>query len=144
MIKLVSDTQRKKNIEKEYQTLLVSELILATMNKDKKSKQIKSTFKQYIESLTPKQRTEFDLEYIELLLSELRLAAQTKDEIAVEQIANAASKNYKDLLIESLKDPKEAIGYLNAILEDYKYDDEESQRLLLAALEDIAASFTSK
>lgn len=50
----------------------------------------------------------------------------------------ARSKNYKDLLIESLKDPKEAVGYLNAILEDYKDNDEESQRVLLAALKDIA------
>lgn len=48
------------------------------------------------------------------------------------------SKNYKDLLIKSLKDPKEAINYLNAILEDYKPEDKESRKLLLAALRDIA------
>lgn len=48
-----------------------------------------------------------------------------------------ASKSYKELLIESLKDPKEAVGYLNAVLKEYK-DDEESQRVLQAVLKDIA------
>lgn len=48
------------------------------------------------------------------------------------------SKKYKELLIESLKDPKEALGYLNAIMEDTKDQSEESQKVLLLALKDIA------
>ncbi|MFZ5953963.1 MAG: hypothetical protein ACOYT8_02555 [Candidatus Dependentiae bacterium] len=50
----------------------------------------------------------------------------------------ARSRNYKDLLIESLKDPTEAVGYLNAILEDYKDNDEKSQIVLQVVLKDIA------
>jgi len=51
----------------------------------------------------------------------------------------ARSKNYQDLLIESLKDPKEALSYLNAILEEcYDCDEKESQKLLLLALSNIA------
>ncbi len=48
------------------------------------------------------------------------------------------SRKYKELLIESLKDPKEALAYLNAILEEARDESEESQKLLLFALKDIA------
>lgn len=50
----------------------------------------------------------------------------------------ARSKKYKDLLIESLRDPHEAIAYLNAILEEIKMDDPESQKMLLIALKNVA------
>jgi len=51
----------------------------------------------------------------------------------------ARSKNYQDMLIESLKDPKEALAYLNSILEEcHDCDEEESQKLLLLALNNIA------
>lgn len=49
------------------------------------------------------------------------------------------SKNYQDLLIESLKDKDEAIAYLNAVLDEYKSNnDEESRKLLLTALKNVA------
>lgn len=48
------------------------------------------------------------------------------------------NKNYKDFLIEPLKDPEEAVAYLNAALEEYRDDDEESKKVLLAVLKDIA------
>lgn len=48
------------------------------------------------------------------------------------------SQNYDELLISDLKDPKEAIGYLNAILEDCKDGSEESQKILLNALKKVA------
>lgn len=49
------------------------------------------------------------------------------------------SRNYRDLLIQDLKDPKEAQAYFNAILEECKKcDEEESQKLLLLALKNIA------
>ena len=48
------------------------------------------------------------------------------------------SKKYNDLLIESLKDPEEAIFYLNAVLQDCRTDEEESQKLLLLALQNVA------
>lgn len=48
------------------------------------------------------------------------------------------SKNYHDLLIESLKDPREAMAYLNAALEDCKDGSEESQNILLVALRNVA------
>lgn len=48
------------------------------------------------------------------------------------------SKKYRDLLIESLKDPKEALAYLNAIIEETRDGSAESQAILLTALKDIA------
>jgi len=48
------------------------------------------------------------------------------------------SKNYNQLLVESLKDRKEALAYLNAALEECKDGSEESQKLLLIALKNIA------
>lgn len=48
------------------------------------------------------------------------------------------SKKYKALLIESLKNPKEALAYLNVILDETRDESEESQKLLLMALKDIA------
>jgi len=49
------------------------------------------------------------------------------------------SRNYQDMLIEALKDPKEALGYLNAILEECQdCDEKEAQKLLLSALNNIA------
>ena len=51
----------------------------------------------------------------------------------------AKSKKYRDLLIESLKDPQEAQAYFEAILEECKEcDEEESQKLILLALKNIA------
>lgn len=50
----------------------------------------------------------------------------------------ARSKNYQDLHIQSLQDPEEALAYLNAVLEEYREDDQESQKLLLSALKDVA------
>ncbi len=44
-------------------------------------------------------------------------------------------KKYDESLIESLKDPKEAVAYLNAHLEDGAKDSEE---LFLLALRDVA------
>lgn len=48
------------------------------------------------------------------------------------------SRNYNDLLLESLKDQKEAIAYLNAALKECKDGSEESQKLLLIALKNVA------
>jgi len=51
----------------------------------------------------------------------------------------ARSKKYRDLLIEELKDPKEASMYFNAILEECKdCDEEEAKELVLKALKNIA------
>lgn len=50
----------------------------------------------------------------------------------------ARSKNYDDMLIESLKNPKEAIAYLNAALEECMDGSQESQMLLLIALKNVA------
>lgn len=50
----------------------------------------------------------------------------------------ARSRKFEDLLIESLKDPKEAIAYLNTILDECKSDDDESQKLLLIGLKNVA------
>ena len=50
----------------------------------------------------------------------------------------ARSKNYRDELIEALKDPKEAEAYFAAVLEECKScDEEEAQKLLLLALKNL-------
>lgn len=49
------------------------------------------------------------------------------------------SKNFRDYLIERLKDPMQAAMYFQAILEECKdCDEEEGRRLILSALKDIA------
>ena len=45
------------------------------------------------------------------------------------------TKRYENGLYESLKDPKEAVAYLNAHLDD---DGEDSEELFLLALRDVA------
>src|SRR5437660_623660 len=48
------------------------------------------------------------------------------------------SKDYREYLIERLRDPKKALAYLNAALEDCKDGSPESQQLLLMALKTVA------
>lgn len=47
-------------------------------------------------------------------------------------------KKWNDILIEKLKDKKQAIAYLNAALENTKDGGPENQQLLLIALRNIA------
>jgi inorganic pyrophosphatase/exopolyphosphatase len=54
------------------------------------TKKIKSTVETLIESLSPKERKEFDEEYKELLLSEIILAAMEKDNVSVRKLAEIA------------------------------------------------------
>lgn len=48
------------------------------------------------------------------------------------------TKKWNELLIERLKDKEEALAYLNAALEDTKDGSEESQKILLVALGNMA------
>jgi DNA-binding phage protein len=48
------------------------------------------------------------------------------------------SSKYQDFLIDLLKNPKEAAAYLNAVIQDTRDDSEESKKLLLLALRNIA------
>jgi hypothetical protein len=48
------------------------------------------------------------------------------------------SKNFDEYLIEKLKDPKRAVGYLNAVLENCKDETKESQQLLRLAFKAVA------
>jgi DNA-binding phage protein len=51
----------------------------------------------------------------------------------------ARSKDFRELLVERLKNPKEATFYFNAILDECKdCDEEEAKQLISAALNDIA------
>ena len=51
----------------------------------------------------------------------------------------ARSKKFRDLLIQRLKNPKEAIFYFEAILEECKHcNEEEAKQLVLLALKNIA------
>ena len=48
------------------------------------------------------------------------------------------SKDYRECLIERLQDPKKALAYLNAALEDCKDGSQESQQVLLLAFKTVA------
>lgn len=54
------------------------------------TKKIKSTYDELMESLSPKERKEFEKEYKELLLSELPLAIMAQDNISVRKLAKLA------------------------------------------------------
>jgi len=54
------------------------------------SKKIKSTVEEFVESLTPEQKKEFDKEYKEFLISEMILAAMEEDSISVRALAKEA------------------------------------------------------
>ena len=54
------------------------------------SKKIKTTSEEFIESLSKKERDEFNEEYRELLLSELLSAMMEKDDISVRKLAKMA------------------------------------------------------
>ncbi|MFH1644550.1 MAG: hypothetical protein ABIA74_05240 [bacterium] len=51
---------------------------------------------------------------------------------------NLRAIDYNEKLIESLKDHKHAVEYLNAALEESLKGDIESQKLLLGALKNVA------
>ncbi len=53
-------------------------------------KQIKTTCDEFIESLTPQQKKDFDKGYKELAISELILALMQRDEISVRKLAKIA------------------------------------------------------
>ncbi len=48
------------------------------------------------------------------------------------------SKKYNDSLVGSLKDPEKMVTYCNAVLRYCRIHEEESQKLLLLALQNIA------
>jgi len=54
------------------------------------SKQVKSTYEEFIESLSAKEKKEFEKERREFLLSELVLAIMERDEISVRKLAKMA------------------------------------------------------
>lgn len=105
------------------------------------NKEVKSTFEKFIESLSLEERKKYNEEYREFILSELILAAMAKDNISVRKLAKMAKtiplKNrnrimdHEESLLEALKDPEEALEYLNVALLD------EDQEVFLLALEHI-------
>ena|SRR3990167_1745637 len=58
--------------------------------KNKKNKQIKSSYDEHIDSLSPKRKKEFDEGLRNMALSELILALMEKDEISVRKLAKIA------------------------------------------------------
>lgn len=50
----------------------------------------KSTYEEFVNSLSPKEKREFEEGYKELLLSELLLAIMAQDEISVRELAKMA------------------------------------------------------
>jgi probable addiction module antidote protein len=47
------------------------------------------------------------------------------------------TKDYREYLIERLRDPKKALAYLNAALEDCRDDSQESRQVLLEAFRTV-------
>jgi DNA-binding Xre family transcriptional regulator len=60
------------------------------MNKNKENKKFKSTYEQFMNSLSHKEKKEYQREYKKLLLSEMLLAAMEEDDISVRALAKAA------------------------------------------------------
>ena len=54
------------------------------------SKKVKTTYNEFIKSLSKKEREEFEAEYKDLLLSELLIALMNQDGISVRRLAKAA------------------------------------------------------
>jgi hypothetical protein len=54
------------------------------------TKKTKSTYDEFVESLSPKEKKAFDNEFKELVLSELVLAMMARDEVSVRQLAKLA------------------------------------------------------
>lgn len=54
------------------------------------TKKVKSRHDEFIESLTPKQKEEYDKEFKELVISEMILAAKENDQVAVKKLAKMA------------------------------------------------------
>jgi len=54
------------------------------------TKKIKSTYDEFIESLSPKEKEEFEKEYKDLVLSELLIALMEQDGISVRRLAKEA------------------------------------------------------
>ena len=61
------------------------------------TKKVKSTCDEFINSLTPKQKKEFEEEYKELLLSELLIATKYKDWDAIHKLTEAAAISQKNI-----------------------------------------------
>lgn len=89
----------------------------------KVKKNIKSTHDEFLESLTPSQRREYEEEYREFLLSELLIALMEKHETSVRELAQAAdvsptviqglrSGNRKNLTVQTLLNILEVFGYV--------------------------------
>jgi len=86
------------------------------------SKKTKSTVEEFIESLTPKQKKEFDEGYKDFLISEMILAAMEEDSISVRALAKQAgvsptivqgvrSGERKNVSLKSVLKILKALGY---------------------------------
>lgn len=84
-------------------------------------KKQKTTYDEFMESLTPKQQEEYKKEYQEFLFSEMLLAAMEEDQISVRKLAKAAgvspaiiqgirSKANKNVTIKSFVKILNALG----------------------------------
>lgn len=64
------------------------------VKENKKTKVYKSTYDEYVESLSPKRKKEFDQGLKDFALSELILALKENDEISVRRLAKIAGLKY--------------------------------------------------
>jgi|SRR5579872_4968240 len=65
------------------------------------NKKTKSTIETLVESLSPKERAQYNAEYRNLLLSELLLAAMAQDDISVRELAKLAG--ISPTVVQSMK-----------------------------------------
>lgn len=94
------------------------------------SKKTRSTYDAFVESMTPKQRKEFEEGYRELLISEMLIAVMHQDKVSVRELAQEAgvsptivqgirSGTRENISVKSLLKIFSALGYkLKAERED--------------------------
>jgi len=86
------------------------------------TKKTKSTYEKFLESMSPKQRKEFEEGYKELLISEMLIAAMKQDGISVRELAREAgvsptivqgirSGKRENVSVKSLIKIMNALGY---------------------------------
>ncbi len=92
------------------------------------TKKVQSTYEEFVSSLKPKEKREFEKEYKDLLLSELLLAIMEQDEISVRELAKMAdvsptvvqamrSGAKKDFSMKSFFKILKGLGFKNLTIE---------------------------
>jgi transcriptional regulator with XRE-family HTH domain len=111
------------------------------------SKKLKSTHDEFLESLNPKQRREYEEEFREFLLSELLMALMEENEKSVRELAKAAhvsptiiqglrSGSRKNLTVQTLHDILSVFGYI--LVAEKASELKNRSRIKIASLDEMS------